>query len=152
MKKDKNKLNALLGQVVVEMDAAANGPKTLNAFKTGEGISWGEHHTCLFCGTEKFFSPSYSGNLISSWIPALDGVTEKLSKGAKVADIGCGHAASTIIMAKAFPNSHFVGIDFHQESIDKAWVRAQEAGISNIEFKVATAKNYDDKDFDFIRY
>jgi SAM-dependent methyltransferase len=127
-------------------------PKMLDAFKTGEGISWGEHHTCLFCGTEKFFSPSYSGNLISSWIPALDGVTEKLSKGAKVADIGCGHAASTIIMAKAFPNSHFIGIDFHQKSIDKAIVRAQEAGISNIEFKVATAKSYDDKGFDFMTF
>ena len=127
-------------------------PKMLEAFKTGEGISWGDHHTCLFCGTEKFFSPSYSGNLINSWIPALDGVTEKLIKGAKVADIGCGHAASTIIMAKAFPNSHFIGIDFHQKSIDEAKVKAKEAGINNIEFKVATAKNYTDKDFDFITF
>ena len=127
-------------------------PKMLEAFKTGEGISWGDHHTCLFCGTEKFFSPSYSGNLINNWIPALDGVTEKLIKGAKVADIGCGHAASTIIMAKAFPNSHFIGIDFHAESIEKAQIRAKEAGISNIEFKVATAKDYQDKDFDFIAF
>ncbi|MGJ8664360.1 MAG: class I SAM-dependent methyltransferase [Marinicella sp.] len=127
-------------------------PKMLEAFKTGEGISWGDHHTCLFCGTEKFFSPSYSGNLINSWIPALDGVTEKLTQGAKVADIGCGHAASTIIMAKAFPKSHFIGIDFHPESIEKAQIRAAEAGITNIEFKVATAKNYKDKDFDFIAF
>ena len=127
-------------------------PKMLEAFKTGEGISWGDHHTCLFCGTEKFFSPSYSGNLINSWIPALDGVTEKLTQGAKVADIGCGHAASTIIMAKAFPKSHFIGIDFHQESIDQAQARADEAGLKNIEFKVATAKDYQDKDFDFITF
>ena len=127
-------------------------PKMLEAFKTGEGISWGDHHTCLFCGTEKFFSPSYSGNLVNNWIPALDGVLEKLTQGAKVADIGCGHAASTIIMAKAFPNSHFVGIDFHQESIDHAQARADEAGLDNIEFKVDAAKDYSDKDFDFITF
>ncbi|MBL4661830.1 MAG: class I SAM-dependent methyltransferase [Alcanivoracaceae bacterium] len=127
-------------------------PKMLEAFKTGEGISWGDHHTCLFCGTEKFFSPSYEDNLVSNWIPALDGVTEKLKNGAKVADIGCGHAASTIIMAKAFPASHFIGIDFHKESIEKAQIRAKKAGIKNIEFKVATAKEFTDKDFDFITF
>jgi ubiquinone/menaquinone biosynthesis C-methylase UbiE len=127
-------------------------PKMLEAFKTGEGISWGDHHTCLFCGTETFFSPSYSGNLVNSWIPALTGVTEKLTKGVKVADIGCGHAASTIIMAKAFPKSNFIGIDFQPESIAKAQLRAHEAGIDNIEFKVGTAKDYDDKDFDFITF
>ncbi len=127
-------------------------PKMLQAFKTGEGISWGDHHTCLFCGTEKFFSPSYEGNLISSWIPALNGVTEKLKQGAKVADIGCGHAASTIVMAKAFPKSHFIGIDFHKESIAEARVKAKKAGLDNIEFKVATAKDYYDKEFDFIAF
>jgi len=127
-------------------------PKMLEAFKTGDGISWGDHHTCLFCGTEKFFSPSYSGNLINNWIPALDGVHEKLIEGAKVADIGCGHAASTIIMAKAYPKSHFIGIDFHQESINVAETKAREAGVKNIEFKVATAKEYADKDFDFITF
>lgn len=127
-------------------------PKMMQAFKTGEGISWGDHHTCLFCGTEKFFSPSYEGNLISSWIPALDGVTEKLTQGVKVADIGCGHAASTIVMAKAFPKSHFIGIDFHPDSITQAKSRAKEAGVNNIEFKVATAKNYSDKGFDFIAF
>ena len=127
-------------------------PKIMEAFKSGKGISWGDHHTCLFCGTEKFFSPSYEGNLISSWIPALDGVTDKLKKGARVADIGCGHAASTIVMAKAFPKSHFIGIDFHYESIEKAEIRAQEAGVDNIEFKVTTAKDYTDKDLDFITF
>ena len=81
--------------------------KMEKAFKTGEGVAWGDHSTCLFCGTEKFFSPSYESNLINSWIPSLDGVEVKLKQGAKVADIGCGHAASTIIMAKAYPNSTF---------------------------------------------
>ena len=113
-------------------------PKIEEAFKTGEGVSWGDHNNCLFCGTEKFFSPSYEGNLISSWLPAMEGLVKKLEKGAKVADIGCGHAASTIIMAKAFPNSSFIGFDFHAASIEQAKERAKEAGLSNISFEVAT--------------
>ena len=127
-------------------------PKILNAFKTGEGVSWGNHNKCLFCGTEKFFSPSYESNLISNWIPSMDGVTKKLGKGAKVADIGCGHAASTIIMAKAFPNSIFIGFDFHEESIQQAKLRAKEAGISNVSFEVSTAKNFHGNDYDFITF
>lgn len=127
-------------------------PKIENAFKTGEGLSWGDHNTCLFCGTEKFFSPSYEGNLISSWLPALDGVVDKLQKGAKVADIGCGHAASTIIMAKAFPNSTFFGFDFHAASIDQAKERANVAGVTNVSFAVATAKDYPGNDYDFIAF
>jgi len=124
--------------------------KIENAFKTGEGVSWGDHNSCLFCGTEKFFSPSYEGNLINSWLPTLDGVVEKLQKGAKVADIGCGHAASTIIMAKAFPNSTFIGFDFHDKSIEKAKQRAKEAGVTNISFEVATAKDFSGNNYDFI--
>lgn len=127
-------------------------PKIEKAFKTGEGVSWGDHNSCLFCGTEKFFSPSYEGNLISNWIPSLDGVTEKLQKGAKVADIGCGHAASTIIMAKAFPNSTFVGFDFHAASIEQAKKRAKDAGVANVLFEVATAKDFTGKDYDFITF
>jgi 2-polyprenyl-3-methyl-5-hydroxy-6-metoxy-1,4-benzoquinol methylase len=126
--------------------------KIENAFKTGEGVFWGDHNSCLFCGTEKFFSPSYEGNLIDNWLPALDGVVEKLQQGAKVADIGCGHAASTIIMAKAFPNSTFIGYDFHNKSIAQAKERAKEAGITNITFEEATAKDYTAKDFDFITF
>jgi len=126
--------------------------KIENAFKTGEGVSWGDHNSCLFCGTEKFFSPSYEGNLIGNWLPALDGVVEKLHHGAKVADIGCGHAASTIIMAKAFPNSTFIGYDYHDKSIEQAKERAKEAGITNISFEVATAKDFTGKDFDFIAF
>lgn len=127
-------------------------PKMENAFRTGEGVSWGDHNACLFCGTEKFFSPSYEDNLVSNWIPALDGVEEKLKSGAKVADIGCGHAASTVIMAKAFPNSTFVGIDFHDKSIEQARSRAQDAGVNNISFEVATAKDFEGRDYDFITF
>nr|WP_321234580.1 class I SAM-dependent methyltransferase [uncultured Psychroserpens sp.] len=126
--------------------------KIENAFKTGEGVSWGDHNSCLFCGTEKFFSPSYEGNLISNWIPSMDGVIEKLEKGAKVADIGCGHAASTIIMAKAFPNSSFIGFDFHAASIDQAKERAKDAGLTNVSFEVSTAKDFPGSDYDFITF
>lgn len=127
-------------------------PKILKAFKTGEGVSWGNHNKCLFCGTEKFFSPSYENNLVSSWIPSMEGVTEKLEKGAKVADIGCGHAASTIIMAKAFPNSTFIGFDFHEESIQQAKSRANGEGVTNVSFEVSTAKTFHGKDYDFITF
>lgn len=115
-------------------------------------VSLGEIIIVVYCGTEKFFSPSYEGNLIDSWLPALDGVVEKLQQGAKVADIGCGHAASTIIMAKAFPNSTFIGYDFHDKSIEQAKERAKEAGITNISFEVATAKDFTGIDFDFISF
>ncbi len=126
--------------------------KIEKAFKTGEGVSWGDHNSCLFCGTEKFFSPSYEGNLISNWIPSLEGVAEKLEKGAKVADIGCGHAASTIIMAKEFPNSSFVGYDFHEGSIEQAKERAKEVGLTNVTFEVSTAKDFPGNDYDFITF
>jgi hypothetical protein len=138
---DRNSPAFMTGVFYVIASLYHDEAKILEAFKTGEEGSWGEHNNCLFFGTKKFFSPSYETNLVDSWLPSLEGVTEKLTQGAKVAAIGCGHAASTIIMAKAFAKSHFVGIDFHQESIEKAHVRAKEAGISNIEFKVATAKD-----------
>ena len=122
------------------------------AFKTGDGVSWGDHHSCLFCGTEKFFRPSYATNLTQTWLPALDGVEEKLLKGAKVADVGCGHAASTMIMAEAFPNSEFIGFDFHQGSLDHASIQAEKAGIENISFQLATAKDFPGKDYDLITF
>lgn len=127
-------------------------PKIEKAFKTGEGVAWGDHNSCLFCGTEKFFSPSYEENLTSNWIASLDGVDEKLRKGAKVADIGCGHAASTIIMAKEYPNSTFLGVDFHDKSIEKAKSRAKEAGVQNVEFIQSVAKEFPGKDYDFITF
>jgi 2-polyprenyl-3-methyl-5-hydroxy-6-metoxy-1,4-benzoquinol methylase len=127
-------------------------PKIEKAFQTGEGVSWGDHNKCLFCGTEKFFSPSYEENLTTNWITSLDGVEEKLLKGAKVADVGCGHAASTIIMAKAYPNSTFLGVDFHDKSIEKAKMRAKDAGVNNVTFKLATAKDFPGTDFDFVTF
>jgi ubiquinone/menaquinone biosynthesis C-methylase UbiE len=127
-------------------------PKMMEAFKTGEGVSWGNHNKCLYCGTEKFFSPSYEGNLVNSWIPSLEGVEEKLKQGAKVADIGCGHAASTIIMAKAFPKSSFYGFDYHDKSIEEARRKANKAGVSNVNFEVTTAKDFPGSDYDFITF
>lgn len=126
--------------------------KMEKAFVSGEGVAWGDHNTCLFCGTEKFFSPSYEANLINNWIPSLDGVEAKLKNGAKVADIGCGHAASTIIMAKAFPNSTFIGYDYHDKSIEQARERAKDAGVNNITFEVATAKDFPGESYDFITF
>lgn len=127
-------------------------PKITNAFKTGQGVAWGDHSDCLFCGTEKFFRPGYKANLVDEWLPALDGVVEKLEQGAKVADVGCGHGASTIVMAAAFPNSTFVGFDFHEASVVQANQRATESGLDNIRFEVATAKDYPGTDYDLIAY
>lgn len=125
-------------------------PKIEHAFLSGEGVPWGDHNKCLFCGTEKFFKPSYKANLVSSWIPSLSGVEDKLKSGAKVADIGCGHGVSTIVMAEAFPNSEFIGYDFHAKSIEHASAMAVEAGVKNISFEVATAKTYPGNNYDLV--
>ncbi len=127
-------------------------PKIANAFKTGEGVGWGDHSDCLFCGTEKFFRPGYKANLVAEWLPALDGVVEQLEAGGKLADIGCGHGASTLVMAEAFPNSTFVGYDFHAASVECANVRAKETGLPNVSFEVATAKHYPGNDYDLIAF
>lgn len=124
--------------------------RLVEAFRSGEGLGWHEHHERLFCGTEMFFRTGYRTHLVAEWLPALDGVVERLRAGAHVADVGCGHGASTIIMARAFPESQFVGIDYHAESIATAAGRAREAGIDNLRFEVATAKDYDGRDFDLI--
>jgi SAM-dependent methyltransferase len=115
-------------------------------------MEWGEHDPCLFCGTERFFRAGYNTHLLSSWIPALDGVEEKLKKGAKGADIGCGHGASTILLAKAFPKSEFVGYDYHRPSIETAVQRAKEAGAANARFEVAEATAFLGRDFDLIAF
>ncbi len=127
-------------------------PKITKAFQTGEGVTWGNHNNCLFCGTEKFFKPSYKANLVSSWIPSLDGVEEKLKYGAKIADVGCGHGASTLIMAKAFPNSEFIGYDIHDKSIAHAAQMAKESGLSNVSFEVATAKDFPGNGYDLVTF
>lgn len=126
-------------------------PKATHALRTGTGLPWGEHSACLFCGTERFFKPMYAANLIDAWLPALDGVTEKLESGAKVADVGCGHGSSTILMAQTFPNSTFHGFDFHEASIEHARERARSAGVaSNTIFEVVTAKEYPGDGYDLV--
>ncbi|MBV9656230.1 MAG: class I SAM-dependent methyltransferase [Acetobacteraceae bacterium] len=118
-------------------------PKIADAFRSGRGVAWHDHSACLFRGTERFFRPGYNANLVSSWLPALDGVVEKLTRGADVADVGCGHGASTILMARAFPNSRFRGFDYHPKSVERARQMAADAGVAgNTAFEVATAKDY----------
>ncbi len=118
-------------------------PKITQAFRTGEGVGWHEHDANLFFGTERFFRPNYESNLLSSWLPALDGVTEKLARGAAVADVGCGHGASTMLMAKAFAKSHFCGFDYHSGSIEYArHVAGRDGLLDQINFEVASSKTY----------
>lgn len=126
--------------------------RTQENFKTGKGMEWGEHHPCLFHGTERFFRAGYNANLLTSWLPALDGTVEKLQRGGKAADVGCGHGASMILMAQAFPESEFIGYDYHQGSIEVARKRAEAAGVENARFEVADATGYDDRDFDLIAF
>ena len=122
-------------------------------FRDGSGMLWGEHHPDLFIGTERFFRPGYSAHLIATWIPALTGIEEKLKAGGKVADVGCGHGASTIIMAKAYPNSQFWAFDNHEASIAHARETAEAAGISDrVQFEVANAQNLPDRQYDMIAF
>jgi SAM-dependent methyltransferase len=126
-------------------------PKITEAFKSGEGVGWHEHNHDLFSGTERFFRPGYAANLVSSWIPALDGVADKLAAGALVADVGCGHGASTMIMAEAYPNSEFVGFDYHPGSIEHARAAATAAGLAGrVSFEVAPAKEYPGDGYDLV--
>jgi len=127
-------------------------PRIAEAFRSGRGVGWHEHSKCLFRGTERFFRPGYNANLLSSWLPALDGVVEKLERGATVADVGCGHGSSTILMAGAFPKSQFIGFDYHAPSIERAREAAQEAEVSaNTRFEVAHAKNFEGR-FDLVAF
>jgi SAM-dependent methyltransferase len=129
----------------------ADEEKLLDTFRTGRGLGWHEHDQRLFNGTERFFRPGYRAHLVAEWIPALDGVEEKLRSGAKVADVGCGHGASTIVMAQAFPNSRFVGFDYHDESIRQARERAAEAGLgANVEFETARAQDFPGDGYDLV--
>jgi len=125
--------------------------KVLQAFRGNGAFPWGAHHHRMFHGVEQFFRPGYQANLTTAWLPALDGVVDKLKRGAKVADVGCGHGASTIVMAKAYPNSRFVGIDFHKPSVEIAGKRAADAGIGGrVSFTTAAAQTYTERDFDLI--
>ena len=129
----------------------ADEDRIRETFRGGKGMGWHEHDHRLFRGTERFFRPGYQAHLVSEWIPALDGVQEKLERGAKVADVGCGHGASTIIMAEAFPNSEFFGFDYHAPSIDRAHEAAKEAGVdSRIVFATDTAKEFPGHGYDLV--
>ena len=130
------------GFYVIKAMTAAQA-RIADAFKNGGGILWGDHDPDLFVGVEKFFRPGYAAYLTASWIPSLDGIEEKLKAGGKVADIGCGFGASTVIMAQTYPNSRFWGFDNHEGSIQSAKERAQEAGVSDrVTFEVANASNF----------
>ena len=142
---------AFAGAFQLVTSAVHDRPKITDAFRTGDGVGWHEHHHGLFEGTERFFRPGYNANLVSSWIPALDGVEGKLHAGARVADIGCGHGASTILMAQAYPASTFVGYDYHEASIDAARTRARDAGVADrVRFDVAAAADYPGTGFDLV--
>lgn len=123
----------------------------VETFRSGEGLAWHSHNHRLFCGTESFFRTGYRAHLVSEWLPALDGVVERLKRGARVADIGCGHGASTILMAQAFPKSTFIGLDYHDDSIATARKRAAEQGLTgNIVFEAKSATEFSGHDFDLI--
>ncbi|WP_207485170.1 class I SAM-dependent methyltransferase [Arenibaculum pallidiluteum] len=129
----------------------ADEEKTLEAVRTGKGVAWGEHDERLFCGVAGFFRNSYSASLVGDWLPALDGVVERLEAGATVADVGCGHGHSTVLMAKAFPNSRFWGFDVHEGSVAAARRTAAEAGVADrVSFEVAGADAYPDRRYDLI--
>ena len=137
--------------VVKAMTNAVN--RIEDHFKNGGGMLWGEHDSDLFVGTERFFRPGYAAHLIASWIPALSGTEEKLKAGAKVADIGCGHGSSTIIMAQAYPKSRFWGFDNHEKSIATARQRAVDAGVSDrVTFAVANASELPDEQYDLVTF
>jgi SAM-dependent methyltransferase len=126
-------------------------PRITEAVRTGAGVGWHEHDGDVFTGCERFFRPGYLANLMPSWLPALDGVEEKLRAGATVADIGCGHGSSTVLMANAFPASTFVGSDYHDGSIDQARQRATEAGVSDrVSFQVASAQTFTGGPYDLV--
>lgn len=118
----------------------ANEPQVREAFKTGEGVSWGDQTQCLSCAVARFFRPGYENHLTQSWLPSIDGLIAKLEKGIRVADVGCGHGVTTTIMAEAFPNSEFIGFDFHENSIIEARKHAATHGLTNLKFEVSLAK------------
>lgn len=141
----------LPGAFELALGSLAAVPRITEAFRSGEGMGWGEHEDRVFHGCEKFFRPGYAANLVSSWIPALDGVHDKLVRGAKVADVGCGKGASSILMAKSFPNSHIFGFDYHDKSIEAARDSAKRQGVADrVTFEVAKAKEFPGKDYDFV--
>lgn len=128
-------------------------PKITEAFRSGRGVGWHEHDPALFEGTRRFFQPGYAANLVPNWLPALEGVLPKLEAGARVADVGCGHGASTLLMARAFPRCEVIGFDYHGASIERARELAAEAGLSDrVRFECATAKTFPGTGYDLITF
>ena len=142
----------LPGAYLIVQDLFHIRQRALENFRSGRGMEWGEHHPCLFHGTERFFRAGYNANLLTAWLPALEGAVAKLTAGARVLDVGCGHGASTLLMAQAFPQSEFVGVDYHPPSVETARTRASEAGVRNARFEVADATSYPGRDFDLIAF
>jgi SAM-dependent methyltransferase len=141
----------LPGFFQIALGSVLDSPRVTEVVRSGEGLGWHEHVHDVHEGCERFFRPGYNANLISAWLPALDGVVEKLEQGARVADVGCGHGASTILMAKAFPRSTFVGSDYHEGSIETARVRAEEAGVGDrVSFEAAPAAGHPGSDYDLV--
>jgi SAM-dependent methyltransferase len=137
---DESSPASVIGGFELMFGAMQSTYRLIDAFRSGEGVGWHEHHPAVFTGCERFFRPGYAANLVPVWIPALDGVEAKLNHGCRVADIGCGHGASTILMAQAYPQSTFVGTDYHAGSIEGARGRAAEAGVgSRTRFEVGSA-------------
>ncbi|MEU3645936.1 class I SAM-dependent methyltransferase [Lentzea sp. NPDC034063] len=141
----------LPGMFQIALGTVHDAGRVLDAARSGSGVGWHEHNTDVHLGCERFFRPNYAANLIEGWLPALDGVTAKLQAGARVADVGCGHGASTILMAQAFPKSFFTGSDYHPESIEIARERAAAAGVGDrVTFEVASAKDFSGRDYDLV--
>jgi SAM-dependent methyltransferase len=140
----------LPGFFQIAFGSVVDSPHITEAAQSGAGVGWHEHNHDVFDGCERFFRPGYNANLLPEWLPALDGVVEKLEQGATVADVGCGHGSSTILMAKAFPNSTFTGSDYHAGSIETAQERASEAGVGNAQFEIAAAAGYAGKKYDLV--
>ena len=141
----------LPGAFELALGSLAAVPRIAESFRTGAGMGWHEHDTRVFHGCEKFFRPGYAANLVTSWIPSLSDVRQKLEAGARVADVGCGQGASTLLMAKAFPKSRFFGFDYHDKSLDEARESARRQGLSDrVTFEIAKAKEFPGKDYDFV--
>ena len=148
---DENSPAYLPGAFELALGSLEAVPRIMESFRTGAGMGWHEHADGVFHGCEKFFRPGYAANLVSSWIPALHDVKAKLERGARVGDVGCGKGASTILMAKAFPKSTFLGFDYHPESIEAARQSAKREGVADrVSFEVSKAKEYPGKDYDFV--
>jgi SAM-dependent methyltransferase/transcriptional regulator with XRE-family HTH domain len=141
----------LPGAFQLALGALRAESRIVEAFRTGAGVGWHEHHEDVFVGCERFFRPGYTANLLDSWLPALEGVVEKLGRGARVADVGCGHGASTLLMSSAFPHSTFVGSDYHRESIEAARQRAAATGAADqVSFEVASAQTFGGGPYDLV--